>query len=123
MEIIMSDEPYLVIDWTGASELDKEKALSGINAAFAAIGATAAHGAMASFAREGDELNYMAADDPETAVSTVTSAQHEAANLWDGMERLAVAALGKDPDGDRLPDFLGRIEPWVSEAQVRQMTF
>jgi len=44
MEIIMSDEPYLVIDWTGASETDKEKALSGINAAFAAIGATAAHG-------------------------------------------------------------------------------
>jgi len=113
----MSDEPRLAIKWAGATEAEKAKALDAINAAFAAVGMTAAEGARAQFDREATD------EDPNTVKSSVTSEQHAAADLWMTMEEIAATALGKDPRAERLPDFIGWIEPWITEEQINQMKF
>ena len=117
----MNDRPYLAINWAGASEGDKAKALAAINAAFAAIGMTASHGATVQFARESEELDFASADDPEIVDSKAMSQQeHDAADLWMIMEEIAAKALGMDPHRDKLPDFNGWIEPWVSAAEAQR---
>ena len=104
----MSEQPYLALAWTGATEADIEKALAGVNAAFAAIGSTAAEGAIAQGARE-------AADDDEIEIEPFTDGQDNAADLWLSVESLVVTVLGKNPDQDRLPGFDYWIEPWASQ--------
>ena len=116
---IMSDEPYLAINWAGAADADRARVLAAINAAFTAIGSTAAEGARASFDREAEEFEYCG-EEVGAVMPTVTDAQHEAADLWMTMERVALQAFGMDPDRDRLPDFIGWIEPWVTAAGAQR---
>jgi hypothetical protein len=122
MDMHMADRPHLAIKWTDATDADKGKALAAINAAFAAIGMTTADGAIAAFAREGAELDYMAAEDQDTVTSTMTPEQHDAARLWDRVGEIAATALGKPPS-ERLPGFNSWIEPWITEEQINQMKF
>src|ERR1700743_1668825 len=116
METLMTDKPHLVIDWHGATEANKQKALAAINEGFKAIGSTEVEGAYSQFNREGDELAYMMVVDAKDAQLSATSINHEAADLWISVEETACAALGRD----KLPQFDYWIEPWATQAKMEK---